>query len=329
VRRRKFITLIGGAAAWPLVARAQPSSGRPLIGWLVPSSATTSPVHLTQTLRTRLRELGYVEGRNIWLDIRYAEGVISRLPALAAEMVARKPDIIIAGSTPSTMAAYRATHTIPIIMNTLVDPVALGVVKSLAHPGDNVTGVWMFGGADALIGKRISLLKEVVPELSRMGVLVAPGDPTNTVVLKRLPAAAGALGISYKVFAVQSATELGAAVSQAAREGMQGLFVVQSPLFTSHRAEVAALAARARLPAIYGYRAHVDAGGLMSYGSSLTAAYRQMVRMVDRILKGAKPADLPVEQADKYELVVNNKTAKMLGLKIPESFLLRADEVIE
>jgi putative ABC transport system substrate-binding protein len=329
MKRREFIALIGGAVvALPAGGRAQsPLGGRPLIGWLLPSLATATP--FSQVLPTRLRELGYVEGRNIWFDIRYADGVISRLPAMAAEMAAQKPDVIVAGSTPAAVAAHRATQTIPIVMNVLVDPVGLGLVKSLSHPGGNVTGIWTFGGSDALISKRISLLKEVVPTLTRLGVLVVTGDPVTAVILERLPAAAGALGLTTKVFAVRTLADVDAAIANAAHEGMQGLFIDQSPLFMTYRAEIAALTERVRVPAIYGFRLHAEAGGLMSYGSSLPAAYRQMARLVDNILKGAKPADLPVEQADKYELVINNRTAKALGLKIPESFLLLADEVIE
>jgi putative ABC transport system substrate-binding protein len=227
------------------------------------------------------------------------------------------------------MAAAGATRTIPVIMVTVPDPVALGVVKSIARPGGNVTGIWMFGGTDALVGKRIGLLKEIVPELSRMGVIVAADDPTKNVVLNLMPAATRALGVTHKVFEVRTTAELEAAIGLASRDNLQALFLNQDPFFMSRRTEVAALASRARLPAIYGYREHVEAGGLMSYGSSLSGAYTQVARLVAKILKGAKPADLPVEQASKFELVVNNKTAKALGLKIPESFLLRADEVIE
>ena len=328
MKRRDFITLLGCAAAVPIAARAQINSGRPLIGILAPRSVDAAAPNIAALL-AGLRELGYVEGRNISLDIRSADGVLARLPALAAELVARKPDLIVAPSTPATLAAHGATQTIPVVMMTLLDPVALGVVKSIARPGGNVTGVLSFGGNDALIGKRIGLLKEVVPTLSRMGVMVASGDPSDEIVLRLLPAATHALGVTTKVFDVRTDAELETAFAQAARDGLQGLFINQNPFFLFRRTEVAALAARARLPAIYGFREHAEAGGLMSYGSSLPGAWRQVARLVDKILKGAKPAELPVEQADKYELVVNNRTAKALGLKIPESFLVRADEVIE
>jgi putative ABC transport system substrate-binding protein len=329
MQRREFMALLGsGLAGAPLNAYAQAAKGRPLIGVLVPQQVA-GWARNRDALRAGLRELDYVEGRNIWLEIRAADGVLARLPALAAELAALKPDLIVAGSAPSIMAAAGATRTIPVIMVTVPDPVALGVVKSIARPGGNVTGIWMFGGTDALVGKRIGLLKEIVPELSRMGVIVAADDPTKNVVLNLMPAATRALGVTHKVFEVRTTAELEAAIGQASRDNLQALFLNQDPFFMSRRTEVAALAARARLPAIYGYREHVEAGGLMSYGSSLSGAYTQVARLVAKILKGAKPADLPVEQADKFELVVNNKTAKALGLKIPESFLLRADEVIE
>jgi putative ABC transport system substrate-binding protein len=294
----------------------------------VPQSVDAAAPNIV-ALRAGLRELGDLEGRNISLDIRSADGVLARLPALAAGLVARKPDLIIAASTPATLAAQGATRTIPVVMITLLDPVAIGVVKSIARPGGNVTGLWQFGGNDALIGKRIGLLKEVVPAMSRMGVMVSSGDPSDEIVLRLLPAATRALGVTYKVFDVRTDAELEAAFAQAAHDGLQGLFINQNPFFLARRGEVAALAARARLPAIYGFREHAEAGGLMSYGSSLPGAWRQVARLVDKILKGAKPADLPVEQADKFELVVNNKTAKALGLTVPPSLLTRADEVIE
>ena len=329
MRRREFMALLGSAAAAvPLAVRAQPAPGRPLVGILSPQPAAGWAPNLV-SLRAGLRELGRVEGGNIWLEIRYADGDLARLPALAAELVARKPDLIIAGSTPSTLAVHGATRTIPVIMVTLVDPVALGVVKSIARPGGNITGIWTFGGQDALIGKRIGLLKEVVPAMSRMAVLVASGDPSDKIAMNLLPAATRALGVTAKAFEVRTTADLDAAFAGAARDGMQAVFVNQGPFFFSRRGEIAALAARFRLPAIYGYREFAEVGGLMSYGSSLPAAYLQVARLVDKILKGAKPAELPVEQSDKFELVVNNKTAKALGLKIPESFLLRADEVIE
>lgn len=328
MRRREFVGALGGAVVvGPFTAHAQSSPSHPLIGILSPSTSASTALY--NSLRVGLRELGRVDGRDISLEVRYAEGDLARLPSSAAELVGLKPDVIVVGSTPGILAVHGATQTIPIVMITLVDPVAIGVAKTIARPGGNVTGVWTFAGGDALIGKRIDLLKEIVPSMSRMGVMVASGDPTDEVVLKLLPAATRALGVTYKIFESRTPADLENAFEQAANDGMQALFINQSPFFLSRRAEIAALAARVRLPAIYGYREHSEAGGLISYGSSLSASYRQVARLVDKVLNGANPGELPVEQADKFELVINNKTAKALGLTIPELFLLRADEVIE
>ena len=330
MRRREFITMLGGAAAvWPLRARAQQLSGRPLIGILSPQPETAAAPNFA-ALRQGLRELGYFERHNIWLEFRYADGVAERLPALAGDIVAREPDLIIAGSAAGVLAVQGATRTIPIVMFSILDPVALGVVKSISRPGGNVTGIWTFGGGDdALVSKRVELLKEIVPQLSRVGVLASSGDPSDAISLSLLPAATRALGVDYKVFDVSSTSELGSAFTRAKREGMQGMFVTQNPFMFSRRAEVAAAAAAAHLPAVYGLREHVEAGGLISYGASLAAAYHQSARLLDKILKGASPADLPVEQPTRFEMVINLKTAKSLGLEVPPTLLARADEVIE
>lgn len=329
MKRREFIALIGGAAAAaPLRAHAQPATGRPLVGILSPQTPAGTARNM-EALRAGLRELGYVEGRTLFLDFRYADGVLERLPALAAELVALKPDVIVAGSAVGVTAAYRTTQTIPILMFSTVDPVTLGVVKSIARPGGNVTGIWMFSGGDALVGKRIELLKEVVPGLSRMGVIASSNDPSDAATLRLLPAATRSLGVTYKIFDASTPAQLDAAFTQAVSDGMQAMFINQNPFLFTNREQVAALAARARLPAITGYREFAEVGGLMSYGSSLRGGYRQSARLLDKLLKGASPADLPIEQATAFDLVINNKTAKALGLDIPESFLLRADEVIE
>ena len=298
MRRRQFVGLVAGAAVWPLAARGQSSSGRRLIGFLSPTTSAVG-ARLYQPLHTGLRDLGYVEGRDIRLEFRYADGMVSRLPDLAAELVALKPDVIIAGSTPGTLAAHRATRTIPIVMITLLDPVGLGVVKSIPRPGGNITGIWTFGGADALIGKRIGLLKEVVPNLSRIAIMIAAGDAAGETTKKVLPATARALDVTYKVFQLAATAEFDAVFAQVAREGWQGLFIDQSPFFLARRREVAAAAARVRLPAIYGYRDHAEAGGLMSYGSSLTAAYALAARLVDKISQGRKSCRI-ADRADGY-----------------------------
>jgi putative tryptophan/tyrosine transport system substrate-binding protein len=327
MRRREFMALLGGAATeWPLAARAQQPQGRPLIGGLSPISAALAARNM-EALRQGLRELGYVEGRNIGFEFRYAEGDLARLPALAAELVALQPAVIIAGSAPGALAAREATRVIPIVIASVQDPMALGLAASMARPGGNLTGVWSEGD-DSLIGKRLELFKDAVPGASRLAVFVDPTDASDVSTVKAVPAAARALGLDLRVVEVRSA-DFEAPFAAAAREGAQGLYVSQNPFFFARRAEIAAMALRARLPAVDGYREFAVAGGLISYAASLPDFYRRFGVFVDKILKGANAGDLPIERATKFELVVNLKTAKALGLTIPESFLLRADEVIE
>jgi len=328
VKRRTFITLLGGAAAWPLAAHAQQlSPDRPIVGVLAPQSQAASARNI-EAFRKGLRDLGYVEGRNITLEIRYGDGLPERLPQLAAELVALKPAVIRAGSTAGLVAVHNATQTIPLVGATLEDPIALGLVKSIRRPGTNVTGTWI-AGDDALVGKRLGLLKDVVPGVSRVAAMVNPGDSSDAPLLRLLPATARALGLELLVIEAREASELPVAFDNVTRDGVQALFISSGPLFSSHRKEIVATAARVRLPAIYGWREFPEAGGLVSYGPSLPDLYRQSATMIDKILKGTSPADLPVEVPTRFELVVNLKTAKALGLKVSESFLLLADEVIE
>jgi len=329
VKRRDFITLLGGAAAaWPVAARTQQlSPDRPIVGVLAPQAQAASARNI-EAFRKGLRDLGYVEGRNITLEIRYGDGLPERLPQLAAELVALKPAVIRAGSTAGLVAVHNATQTIPLVGATLEDPIALGLVKSISRPGTNVTGTWL-AGDDALVSKRLGLLKDVVPGVSRVAAIVNPGDSSDTPLLRLLPTTAHAVGLELLVIEARAASELPVAFANVARDGIQALFISSSPLFTSHRREIVATAARVRLPAIYGWREFPEAGGLVSYGPSLPDLYRQSATMVDKILKGANPADLPVEVPTRFELVVNLKTAKALGLKVSEPFLLLADEVIE
>jgi ABC-type uncharacterized transport system substrate-binding protein len=331
VRRREFISLLGGAAAsmaWPLQLSAQQVTGRPLIGVLSPQSPAAASRNI-EALRAGLRDLGYVEGRNVTLALRFAEGVPARLPELVAELVALKPDVIITASLGGILAGRNATRTIPLIMQVISeDPVAMGLISSIARPGGNITGIWMFGD-DSLVGKRLEFLKHVVPGLARIGMIINPGDPSDAAYLKQLPAAARALGMDFAVFEARELAEIEAVFAASVRDGMQALFVSQSPLFTSNRTQVTAMAARVRLPAIYGFREFAESGGLMSYGANLPSVYGQSARLVDRILKGARPADLPVEVPTRFELIVNLKAAKAIGLTIPDSFLSIADEVIE
>jgi ABC-type uncharacterized transport system substrate-binding protein len=330
VKRREVILAFAGAAALiacPLPLRAQQPQGRPLIGVLSPISAALAARNM-EALRQGLRELGYVEGRNIAFEFRYAEGELARLPALAAELVALQPAVIIAGSAPAALAAREATRAIPIVIASVQDPMALGLAASMARPGGNVTGIWSEGD-DSLIGKRLELFKDAVPGASRLAVFVDRADASDVSTVKAVPAAARALRLDLRVIEVRSASDFEAAFAAAAREGAQGLYVSQNPFFFARRAEIAAMALRARLPAVDGYREFAIAGGLISYAASLPDFYRRFGAFVDKILKGANAGDLPIERATKFELVVNLKTAKALGLTIPESFLLRADEVIE
>jgi putative ABC transport system substrate-binding protein len=325
MRRREFIT-IAGAAAWPLLARAQQPPARPVIGVLSPISSAAA-VRNVEALRRGLRDLGYSEDRNITLDLRYADGAIERLPKLAAELVALNPAVIVAGSPAAALAVREATRTIPIVMNSSPDPVAIGLVSSIARPGGNITGFWW--GDETLVGKRLELLKEAVPGIIRVGFIVRPDDPTGADEIKEIPIVSSALGLTLRVLEVRAPGEFEAAFTTSVREKMQGLCINSSPLFVSHRAELAALAARAHLPAVYGFREFAIAGGLMSYGASLSDLYRRKAAFIDKILKGTSPADLPIERPITFELLINLKAAKALGLNIPPSLIARADEVIE
>jgi ABC-type uncharacterized transport system substrate-binding protein len=327
MKRREFITLLGGTAAWPLAAGAQQPTGQPLVGLLSPLSAAAW-VHIVGAFRRGMRDLGYVEGANVAFAFRFADGQVAKLPALANELVALKPAVIAVGSTAAVLEAHKATRTIPIIMVMSQDPTAVGLAASLARPGGNVTGFWAEGD-EALIGKQLDLLAHAVPGISRVGVMVNPDDTTDARSLKALPAAARALGLVVRVLDVRAAAEFEPAIAAAVREGLQGLHVSASPLFYANRTQVTAIAARAGLPAIYGFREFAMAGGLISYAASLPDIWRRIAGLVDKILKGASPGDLPIERPTQFELVVNLKTAKSMGLTIPEPFLLLADEVIE
>ena len=246
---------------------------------------------------------------------------------LAVELVALKPAVIIAGSPPATVAAHKATQTIPIVMNMSQDPVGLGVAASLSRPGSNVTGFWW--GDEHLIGKQLELLTKAVPGITRIGFFDIPNDPTFGSILKSLPATSAALGLETRIINVRGPSDLDSAFATAKRENLQALLIGTGPFFVSHRAEVTALAAKAKLPALYGIREFVLAGGLMSYGTDLANLYREMARLVDKIFKGASAADLPIERPNKFELLINLKAAKALGLTFSPSFLATADEVVE
>src|SRR6516164_7466207 len=326
LRRRQFLTLLGGAAAWPLAARAQQQPVRPLIGVLSPLSAASAARNIAG-LRSGLRDLGYLEGRNVTLALRYGDGAPDRMVPLAQDLVGLKPDVLMAGSMSGALAALAATQTIPTVILTPSDPVALGLAQSIARPGGNITGTWF--DYDALVDKRLEFLKLAVPALARVGVIVNPDDPTDALTIPRLPAATRALGVTLEQFELRDVTKLDAVAAVIARADVGALFVGDGPTLNSARAEITAMVARLRLPAMYGLREFAEAGGLMSYGYNLPDAYRQTARLVVRILKGDRPGDLPFELPARYELIVNLKAAKAIGLTLSDSFVLLADEVIE
>jgi putative tryptophan/tyrosine transport system substrate-binding protein len=327
--RRDFITLVGGAAAWPLAASAQRRSSpvRPLIGFLSQLSPAAA-VHNIAAFRSGLRDLGYVEGRSVTIELRYGDGAPERMASLAAELIALNPDVLFVAGKAGALAAQRTTRTIPIVMTTPEDPIASGLANAIARPGGNITGTWLLGD-DALVGKRLELLLLAVPSLSRVGIIVNPDDPSDGLTVALLPEAARALGVAVEVFDVRDVTRLEVVSGQVRRAGVQALLVGPGPMLVSGRAEITRMVASLRLPGMYGFREFADEGGLMSYGPNLPELHRQSARLVARILKGERPGDLPIELPTRYELIVNLKTAKGLGLEIPNSFLLLADEVIE
>jgi len=330
MNRRELIGGLCGAAAlplaWPLAARAQPQPVRPLIGFLSPLSAASAARNVA-AFRAGLRDLGYLEGHNATLALRFGDGAPERMAPLAQELVALMPDVLMAGARSGALAAQAATPTIPIVIITNDDPVALGVAQSIARPGGNITGTWF--DYDALVSKRLEFLKLAVPALTRVGVILNPDDPSDALMIPRLPAATGALGVAVEQFEVRDAAKLDTVAGAIARADVGALFIGDGPTLMSGRAEITAMVARLRLPAMYGFREFADAGGLMSYGYSLPDAYRQSARLVVRILKGDRPGDLPFELPARYELIVNLKAAKAIGLTLSDSFVLLADEVIE
>jgi putative ABC transport system substrate-binding protein len=326
MRRREFITLLGGAAAWPVAAGAQ-QPAMPVIGLL----DSRSPDALTDRLRgfrKGLKDTGYVEGENVAIEYRWAENQLDRLPELAAESVRRQVAVIATAGDDVALAAKAATTAIPIVFIASRDPVRLGLVASLARPGGNVTGINFFGGE--LAAKRLEFLRELVPGAARVAVLINPASATTSeTTLIDVEAAARAIGVQIKIVNVSTRQEIDAAFAMFVRERPDALFVGIDTFFTDRRVQLVNLATRHGIPTAFTNRESTEIGGLMSYGSNIADAWRQAGVYAGRILKGAKPADLPVVQASKFELVINHQTARMLGLSVPDKLLALADEVIE
>jgi len=322
------VILTLGLTLAPLAAQSQQPTKVYRIGWLSPGFPPAQPSPTVGAFQQTLRDLGYVEGQNLVMEYRYAEGSEERLRDMAAELVRRKVDVIVAVAAPGTRAARHATRTIPIVMTGSPDPVGEGFVASLAHPGGNTTGLSDL--RTELIGKQLALLKETVPQSTRIAVLANPAQPAYKVLLHQLAEAAKALGLQLHAVELRGAEELDTAFASMIRAGADALVVLAEPrLIIPLNGRIADLAVKSRLPTMNNWKTDVDAGGLMSYGPSQRVKDRDLAVYVNKILKGAKPADLPVEQPTKFELVINLKTAKALGLTIPQSLLGRADQIIE
>ena len=324
-RKISILTLCAMLLTLCVSAQAQQSRKVTRIGVLSQSSANFMSTQL-EAFRQGLRDFGYVEGQNIAIDYRYAEGKLDRLPGLAVELVRLKVDVIAATSTPAVLAAKNTTKEIPIVFHTIGDPVTSGVVASLAQPGGNITGLTM--GVAELYGKRLELLKDAIPKLSRAAILWNPTSTSTQLSLKETQAAAQALKLQLQSLEVRRPEDIEPAFDAASRAKTGGMIVTQAPPITTYAKRIIDVAAKHRLPTIYPQRQWPDTGGLMSYGSNVEDSYRQIATYIDKILKGAKPADLPVEQPTKFEFVINLKTANQIGLTIPPNMLARADKVI-
>jgi putative ABC transport system substrate-binding protein len=324
MKRRDFITLVGGAAAaWPLAARAQ-HAGKT---WRIAFIAHVPTIIYEEPLFDDLRELGYVEGQNIIIERRYAEGRPERFQEFAAEMVRLKADLIITTTTPAALAARNATTTIPIVIPTAIDPVGTGLIASLAHPGGNITGGAILVGE--LAAKRLQLLKEVVPNLSRTGVLWNSANPANALALRETDGAARAIGVTLQSHEVKGPKDFEVAFARMAEERLDALFVLDDALTIQYGKQIADFAMQKRLPSVFSAKDGVEAGGLMTYGPRYSEMMRRAASLVDKILRGAEPASLPMEQPTAFDLVINLKTANAIGLTVPPLLLARADEVIE
>ena len=309
-------------------AAAQPAGNVPRVGYLLAGShSDPQRQRLLEAFRQGLRELGYVEGQNIAIESRWAEGKDDRLPALAADLVRSKVDVIVAQSGAATRAAQQATRTIPIVMSLSNDAEGSGLIASLARPGGNVTGLTIM--VPDLAGKQFQLLKEVIPKVSRVALLTNPANPASAPFLREAEAAARALGVRLQTLETRNPQEIDSAFAAMTRERAGALLILPDQIFVSQRRQIAELATKRRLPSVYGVREYAEAGGLMAYGANHIDLVRRAATFVDKILKGAKPADLPVEQPTKFELIINLRTAKAIGLTIPPSVLQRADQIID
>jgi putative tryptophan/tyrosine transport system substrate-binding protein len=324
IGRRAFITLLGGVGAWPLTARAQQPA--PVIGFLSPTSPPDHSPERMRAFRQGLKETGYVEGENVTVVYRWADNQLEQLPAMANELIRRQVAVLVTLARGSVVAKA-ATSTIPIVFTAAEDPVRLGLIASLARPGGNLTGVNLLSAE--VVAKRLDLLRELVPAATRLAVLVNPAGTTAETTLSQVAPAARAMGLQVDVLRAGTRPEIDAAFAAMVRNRPDALFVAGDPFFALRRVQLALLAAQHAVPASYGTREVAEVGGLMSYGSNIADAYRQMGVYAGRILKGAKPADLPVIQATKFELVINAQAATMLGINVPATLLSTADEVIE
>ena len=325
MRRREFISLLGGGAAWPFVARAQQASKIAQIGFLGAASASAY-ARQVEGFRLGLHDLGYIEGTNIVIAYRWAEGNYARLPELAADLIRSNVDVVVTHGTPGSAAAKQATATVPIVMAIVGDPVGTGIVANLARPGGNITGLSFFG--PELGAKRIELLKEMLPRITRVGVLINPDNSYSRLELPALEEIARSLGIGVNQFRVRSPNEFDSAFETMQQEGVKAVAVQDEAMLTANVKAIAALATRRSLLSI-GNNELARAGGLIGYGVNFFEIFRRAATFVDKVLKGTKPADIPIEQAARFQFVLNLRTAKALGLDVPTSMLLRADEVIE
>ena len=327
MQRREFITLLSGiVAAWPLAARAQQPAKIPRIGFLGNSTATME-ANLIGPLRDGLRELGYEEGRNVIIEFRWANGKYDQFPALVAELLAAKVDVIITAGTPATLAIKKATSTVPLVFIAVGDPVGTGVVPNLGRPGGNITGLSSI--APDLEGKRLELLREVVPKLSHVAFFLNPANAFHTASMRQARVAAQSLGIKLQPMEVNKSEQLDGAFASIVKEKPDALLILADRIFLHNRKRMMEFAIQQRLPSVNAYRELVEAGGLISYGPSYEDMHRRAAVYVDKILKGTKPADLPIEQPTKFTLLINLKTAKTLGLTVPPTLVARADELIE